>query len=440
MTKRAARVPGGVSPHPAMFPEKLYVEITTRCNMRCGMCVKHVPGSRISNRDMAYATYERLADHFPQTRELIVNGIGEPLLHPQLGDMVSLAATRMPADSRRGFQSNGLLMSKEKARELLDAGLNLVCFSVDTDAGGPAGLLHHSRHPDAPFLAMDEARRALGRKDLRLGAEIVIVRETLPQLARLVERLAAAGVDFIIGSHLLAYAGECEASSLFTTATTEALQLYRRHKRLAAKDGVDLAALTGKTWIAPRRREEWLVKNRFRQMIDEAREDDIWLHIPHLEEYDTSLHQEAERYYAQARETARRCGIDLDLPPLVASRERSCRFIDRRTAFVDTDGFVLPCHALWHDYTVYMHGEAKHCHRRAFGNLLHHGLDEIWQDDAFMEFRDHAGAYRYPYCHSCGVGPCPDITGEYGPFINDCFGLPVPCGHCLWCYDAIRCL
>ena len=64
-----------------MYPKKLYLEVTTNCNMSCGMCVKQAPGSSISNKHLNIAVFNKLLPHM---QTLVLNGIGEPLLHPDL--------------------------------------------------------------------------------------------------------------------------------------------------------------------------------------------------------------------------------------------------------------------------------------------------------------------------------------------------------------------
>ena len=78
-------------------PEKIYVELTTRCNLKCRMCVKYTAGSCIAEGDMPLELFKKLLPSLGHVRTLILNGIGEPLLHPDLDEIIALARARMPA-------------------------------------------------------------------------------------------------------------------------------------------------------------------------------------------------------------------------------------------------------------------------------------------------------------------------------------------------------
>lgn len=66
------------------FPALLQVEVTTRCNMRCAMCVKSAEGCRIPEAHMPMELFTRIESVLPHCHGLVLNGIGEPLLHPHL--------------------------------------------------------------------------------------------------------------------------------------------------------------------------------------------------------------------------------------------------------------------------------------------------------------------------------------------------------------------
>jgi hypothetical protein len=119
------------------------------------MCVKHAPGSSISNKHLDIAVFKKLLPYLPHIQTLVLNGIGEPLLHPDLLWMISKAHEQMAgkragetpgkragetpgkragetSDKRVGetseecwigFQTNGLLLTPSLTEQLLDAGL-----------------------------------------------------------------------------------------------------------------------------------------------------------------------------------------------------------------------------------------------------------------------------------------------------------------------------
>jgi radical SAM protein with 4Fe4S-binding SPASM domain len=64
----------------------------------------------------------------------ILHNFGEPLLNPSIARMVSMAKERNIARSIQ-FATNGLLLTESKARDLIEAGLDGIVFSVDAYSG-----------------------------------------------------------------------------------------------------------------------------------------------------------------------------------------------------------------------------------------------------------------------------------------------------------------
>lgn len=427
-----------------MHPRKLYVETTTRCNLQCGMCVRHAPGSRIIDRDLDLALFHRLQPLLPHLDALVLNGIGEPLLHPQLPEMIAVAARTMASSGWIGLQSNGVLLDRRTAATLFDAGLTRLCLSVDSaghECHDSRSLLHPvSARRQSPLTLARDVCRQLGFGRVRLGAEIVLTRATIAGLPGLVERLIDEGADFILATHLLAYQPEAEAQSVFQPNTIEAWQLYAKWRKLAAAEGLAIDSLTARTWIAPRNHREQRLQQLYGEMMAEARRRGIWLNVPRLAAWEPENMGRWQELLTEAETLAGRAGVDISLPPLAATTRRSCPFMEEAAMLVDATGEVHPCHPLWHSHTLYQQGEAKHLAIRPFGTLIDEEPLAIWQNSSYRDFRRTARTYDYPFCHGCANSPCPDITGEPEPLIQDCFGNPVPCGHCLWGLGAIRCL
>ncbi|PKN31487.1 MAG: radical SAM protein, partial [Deltaproteobacteria bacterium HGW-Deltaproteobacteria-20] len=194
--------------NPPLFPRKLYVEPATLCNLGCAMCVKHSAGWDCEDALMARRTFEALAPLFPHLDTLNLNGIGESLMHPELAAFIAFARAGVPDDCVIGFQSNGMLLTRALAGEFMDAGLDRICFSVDSPdadqlerfrAGSELGQVGQA------FDLMRGAASRPGARPLSLGAETVISVQNYASLPDMVSWCADRGVDFVIVSHVLPY-------------------------------------------------------------------------------------------------------------------------------------------------------------------------------------------------------------------------------------------
>lgn len=83
---------------------KVYLEITNRCNLRCSFC----PGTRRPPRTMSPAEFRLLAEKLrPATRYLYLHLMGEPLLHPELPALLAIAGE---LDFLVNITTNGTLL------------------------------------------------------------------------------------------------------------------------------------------------------------------------------------------------------------------------------------------------------------------------------------------------------------------------------------------
>ena len=85
---------------------RIYLEITNICNRSCAFC----PGTKRPARMLTPEEFALLAGRLrPHTDYLYLHVMGEPLLHPQLGELLDIA-------SRLGFRvivtTNGTLLKK----------------------------------------------------------------------------------------------------------------------------------------------------------------------------------------------------------------------------------------------------------------------------------------------------------------------------------------
>lgn len=115
-------------------PARIWVEPTSHCNLRCDFCLNRKLG-RDQKGYMDIGLFRDLVDQIAPSKSLHggVHQInlfhrGESLLHPEIGSMIGYASS---AGLQTRVHTNGTVMDREKALELLDSGLDILSFSFD---------------------------------------------------------------------------------------------------------------------------------------------------------------------------------------------------------------------------------------------------------------------------------------------------------------------
>ncbi len=111
------------------FPLHLDIESTNACNLRCIMCARNFMTEKIGY--MEWTLFQKIIDEGAKYRlpSIKLNYRGEPLLHPQLPEMVAYAKRKGILEVQ--FNTNGFPLSEKKIEELLNAGLDRIIFSFD---------------------------------------------------------------------------------------------------------------------------------------------------------------------------------------------------------------------------------------------------------------------------------------------------------------------
>lgn len=180
---------GMVLSHPQIFS----IEVTTRCNLRCKMCGFHsiYRKDREPGTDVPEELFSK-AMPFARRAELVpLCGGGEPLLHPKLAEMVrAVSDLGVPTV----ITTNGILMDGRTGKELMEAGLTYVEFSVD-------GTSSYEGLRGAPFeklrkniMNLSLLKRERGSPTPVIDLSFTAMRDTLPELVEIVELGAEAGV------------------------------------------------------------------------------------------------------------------------------------------------------------------------------------------------------------------------------------------------------
>ncbi len=422
-------------------PGKLFVEVTTRCNLKCGMCVKQNGEGGIVEGTMSSDTFAMLGPAFPRLDALILNGIGEPLLHPRLEEFILKAKNSMPAGSWVGFQTNGMLLNEGRAASLLDAGLDRICLSLDAISGNSFRTIREGgemENIEAAFAALNKARVKRGRHDMLTGIEFVVRRDNIEELPAAVRRAADLGAAFAIVTQLLPYNKALVRQAAYDTNTAGAISIYENCKARAEAEGLDIRRYFEVFMKFSRTGEDLKIIRLVEGMKKDAGSQGIFLHLERLFARDEKWLRRVEEIFEEVRAIAEERDIDVTLPRTSPRNSRRCDFVEAGSAFVSWDGNVHPCYFLWHRYRCHAGGLQKCVKPWVFGNVHEQGINEIWNGRNCGFFRESVLRYDFPFCFDCGFALCDYVEDE--DFQQDCHIGPVPCGACLWCTGLFHCL
>ncbi len=426
-----------------ILPSRLYIEPTTFCNLSCDMCVKQAPGNELVEGNLSPQILDKLTPVFKHLESVIFSGIGEPLLHPNLEDLVSSTRNLLPQESRIGIQSNGFLLYKNRIDSLLAAGLDTICLSLDSISSDffkqmrSGGELESIQTAFAYFNGKIHCN-----PQFQFGVEFVLMKQNMHELPSVIQWAADNGASFAIVTHVLPYRRELEAETVNSPNLNISRELYSTYKSACKDQNLDLDEYLRNRWKYHFKKHksinEQALADLGKQMIEEAYGNNIPLHLKNLMSEDDSILLETEALFKEAQKIAARTGLKLILPELFPKNDRQCHFVEEGSLFVSWDGKVYPCYFLWHHYTFYQNGHPLKVTDYPLGDLNQHGIDEIWNNQQAVLFREQVLEYKYPYCGNCSLGPCSLFTAK--PFEYDCYTIEVPCGICPWCGGLLHCL
>lgn len=118
-------------------PIHLDIETSSICNLRCPMCLFTIDlekgnESRLKKGLMDWDLYTKIVDEAAEigVSSIKLNWRGEPTMHPRLADMVRYAKRKNILDVM--FNTNAVRLDEKLSKELIEAGLDKIFFSVDS--------------------------------------------------------------------------------------------------------------------------------------------------------------------------------------------------------------------------------------------------------------------------------------------------------------------
>ncbi|UQA62870.1 radical SAM protein [Polyangium aurulentum] len=185
-----------------LLPSHLYLTVTEVCNLRCGHCITGAPDR---TREGAARTaqpwlIDALGEAFAAAHYFgFVHG-GESLAAPIFPDVLrAIRRARGELAYDVHLLTNGMLLDGERARALVELGVNSLAFSIDGATAETNDALRAGSRLETILAHIREviaAREALGA-DLRVGISMVAGRSAVDELPAMGRLAVDLGVDWL---------------------------------------------------------------------------------------------------------------------------------------------------------------------------------------------------------------------------------------------------
>jgi len=370
---------------------RIYLEPTNRCNLDCVTCIRHSWDEPLG--EMTSGVFSRILGSIKELGiqpSIFMGGQGEPLSHPHIVDMVRELKS---IGSNVELITNGMLLTRDLAEQLIGAGLDMLWVSLD-------GATPESY------------------KDVRLGAALPEVLHNLRQfrLARW-ERLPEAGVlDVLLKPQL----------GVVFVAMKRNIQDLPAVFSLANQLGSLHFLVTNVLPYTPAMQDEILYSRAISDAIYTSTPMLRSLDFPKMDVSPTT--REAIYHAMRGDHYLSFSGASF------GERNNLCPFVEKGSLAIRWDGDVSPCLALLHEHKAYLHKYRRSLERHTVGNVQEQSISDIWNKPEYLAFRTRVQEFNFSPCVLCGGCELFESNQE------DCIGSPAPaCGGCLWAQGIIRC-
>ena len=205
---------------PRCYPDRLYLESTNMCNLRCVMCPNGLGKMRRQKGFMDYGLFTQIIDEMaPRVSATTLHIWGEPLLHREIIRMIRYARFR---GVRPELSTNATLLDRDTAEELLHAGLDVIYLCLDGTSKKDyervrkGACFERTRANVKEFLHLKASK---GLHEPWVALQLVDMSLTRATSERFREQWQLPGVDSVNIKHLDSWAGQVQEVGRLATET-----------------------------------------------------------------------------------------------------------------------------------------------------------------------------------------------------------------------------
>lgn len=183
------------------LPEKVYIELTSRCNLSCKMCFRH---SWIGNEigDMTEETFSEILKYLKENgaKTVFFGGMGEPLFYKNICGKIEDVSKYC---ENTELITNATLLDRQMSEKLILSGLTCLWISMD----GFSAEEYEKIRLGGRFKKITDNIRAFNKArentKVKLGITFVVMEENETQLSLINDFADEYNVDIINISHAI---------------------------------------------------------------------------------------------------------------------------------------------------------------------------------------------------------------------------------------------
>jgi len=178
------------------IPPSIILEPTNACNMRCITCRKKSIRPENTGFMDIYSAIDLLKEIGGYLNSILLNGFGEPLLHPQFCDFISFLHANLPR-VKVNFFTNGILLSDKIIESIISNEVYEVIISLDS---ATEETYRRIRGDDFSLLLqsirkLNDAKRRSGKGFPLVKAGFTIVKENKDEIESFFKLLRSLDIE-----------------------------------------------------------------------------------------------------------------------------------------------------------------------------------------------------------------------------------------------------
>jgi pyruvate-formate lyase-activating enzyme len=211
------------------YPDRMYLEATNFCNLRCVMCPTGLGLLTRPQGFMDYDLFTQIIDEMaPHVHTTTLHIWGEPLLHPRVYDMIAYCRSH---GLHSEISTNVTLLNEESSRQILEAGLGAIYLCLD----GATQETYERVRRRADFeqareniLRFAEMKSERGQGP-RVSVQIINIKPTAAEIEQFKRVWSIPGVDRVLVKAFDSWGGQVEEINELRGDDTGAMLPQKRY-------------------------------------------------------------------------------------------------------------------------------------------------------------------------------------------------------------------